>query len=262
MGKHKKAGRSLLESFMYSNGDNGDIGEEEQVPLPDSMRASTLLEQIGKERSWTDDQIDRDIDILEHNRLYFVRDLRALSNHSWTVIDLLPLVRDLLRTAIDPDWERRYYKIKDKEKKKKYKKDKKKKYKKNDFSSNTMQLGEPVIADDDRQESDSSSSSSSSSSCDNHDEKQQKSSETSSAAAFTGRPIKAVSSSRIHVRTTAGKIYECDRRCPHKGVDLATWGQVLGNKVICTKHNWQFDLDGSGLGSKGRTLHPCSVNDW
>lgn len=124
-----------------------------------------------------------------------------------------------------------------------------------------MQLGEPVIADDDRQESDSSSSSSSSSSSENQEEKQQpKSSE--SAAAFTGRPIKAVSSSRIHVRTTAGKIYECDRRCPHKGVDLATWGQVLGNKLVCTKHNWQFDLDGSGLGSKGRTVHPCVVNDW
>lgn len=62
MGKHKKAGLSLLESFMYSNGDAGDNGklywqgdkqyafhwrsftplcmcidQEEQVPLPDSM---------------------------------------------------------------------------------------------------------------------------------------------------------------------------------------------------------------------------------
>lgn len=27
MGKHKKAGRSLLESFMYSNGDAGDNGK-------------------------------------------------------------------------------------------------------------------------------------------------------------------------------------------------------------------------------------------
>lgn len=27
MGKHKKAGLSLLESFMYSNGDAGDNGK-------------------------------------------------------------------------------------------------------------------------------------------------------------------------------------------------------------------------------------------
>ncbi|KAL0089109.1 hypothetical protein F4703DRAFT_1449751 [Phycomyces blakesleeanus] len=65
----------------------------ENVPLPDSMRTSTLIEQIGKERSWTEDQIDSDIDILEANRLGFVRDLRDLSDNSWKVI-YLPILKE------------------------------------------------------------------------------------------------------------------------------------------------------------------------
>lgn len=36
------------------------------------QRASTLLEQIGKERSWSDEQIDCDLAVLEKNRLYYV----------------------------------------------------------------------------------------------------------------------------------------------------------------------------------------------
>lgn len=31
-----------------------------------------MLEQIGKERSWSDEQIDCDLAVLEKNRLYYV----------------------------------------------------------------------------------------------------------------------------------------------------------------------------------------------
>jgi nitrite reductase/ring-hydroxylating ferredoxin subunit len=78
---------------------------------------------------------------------------------------------------------------------------------------------------------------------------------------FTGRPIKAISGNRIRVKTSDGDVFEADRFCPHKKVDLATWGQVLGRTVICTKHNWNFSMDGS-MSTKGRTLNPCKVNDW
>jgi hypothetical protein len=44
--------------------------------------ASTLLEQIGHERSWTSQQMDSDIAILVHNRLYFV------SEHTGLVDDI------------------------------------------------------------------------------------------------------------------------------------------------------------------------------
>lgn len=103
--------------------------------------------------------------------------------------------------------------------------------------------------------SDSSSSESSSSDSDKEEAK-------ATQPVFSGRPIKPVSNNRIRVRTSSGQVYECDRFCPHKGVDLSTWGQVLGNTLVCTKHNWSFGLDGPGIGSKGRTVHPCKVNDW
>ncbi|KAG0174381.1 hypothetical protein DFQ30_004694, partial [Apophysomyces sp. BC1015] len=198
-------------------------------------RTSTLLEQLGQERSWTEDQIDHDINILENNRLYFVRDLRVLSEHSWTVIELLPLVRDLLRRAIDPDWDGTY---KAKEKRKKYRQ----------LSANTRDGESNGVQQED------SSVSSSLSDVANEPTSQD-------LRVFTGRPIKAVSTNRIRVRTGAGEVFECDRFCPHKGVDLSTWGQVVGNSLICTKHNWQFGLEG-GVGPKGRTVHPCKVNDW
>ncbi|KAI9315384.1 hypothetical protein BX666DRAFT_397076 [Dichotomocladium elegans] len=210
-------------------------GADESVPLPDSMRASTLLEQIGKERSWTDDQIEQDVDILDRNRLYYVRDLRALSDHSWTVIELLPLVRDLLRTAVEPNWEKGYKE--DKKMKKKMKKMMKAKYDGTEDGNGTSTIGEPVVPTADLTT------------------KQQPS-------VFTGRPIKPVGHNKIHVRTAAGEIYECDRFCPHKGVDLASWGQVMGNSLICTKHNWEFSLQEGVVGPKGRTIHPCRVNDW
>jgi nitrite reductase/ring-hydroxylating ferredoxin subunit len=108
---------------------------------------------------------------------------------------------------------------------------------------------------------DSSSSSSSSSSSEDDAMVTKRSSYSSSASSFGLRPIKPVGHNRIQVKTATGDVYECDRYCPHKGVDLSTWGQVLGNTLVCTKHNWRFGLDG-GAGNKGRNIHPCKVNDW
>lgn len=113
---------------------------------------------------------------------------------------------------------------------------------------------------DDSCSSSSSSSSSSSNSESECDDKSCKPVEMKPKV-FTGRPIQAVSANRIRVQTTDG-VYEADRFCPHKKVDLSTWGQVVGNTLICSKHNWKFNLDNSSVGTKGRTINPCKVNDW
>ncbi|ORY91081.1 hypothetical protein BCR43DRAFT_498480 [Syncephalastrum racemosum] len=290
MGKHKGGSFSLFDSYMANYQQNStnmsDNAAGEQAPsLPDSMRVSTLLEQIGCERSWSQDQIDNDLRVLDRNRLYFIRDLRSLSNYSWQVIDLLPLVRDLLREAVTPGWdtEQNYYAEKMKKKAKK----KEKKEKKAARYNNTM-IGEPVQPDttrtafrngasapekgekeekqknkkDSEKHSSSSSSSSSSESSDSASEVEISKGTSQTTSTFSGRPIQAVDNQRIRVRTASGAVYECDRFCPHKKVDLTAWGQVMGNTLICTKHNWKFSLEGGGSGPKGRTVHPCRVNDW
>ncbi|ORZ25156.1 hypothetical protein BCR42DRAFT_444959 [Absidia repens] len=368
-----KKGYSLFDSFVNSLASN-ENNNEDSTYLPDSMRTSTLLEQIGKERSWTSEQIDNDIAVLDKNRLYLVRDLRVLSNHSWSVIEILPIVRDLLKQAIHPkgaeqgritmndsveSWVDNNnnkmasdYKA-EKKKKKKEKKEKKKKMGEPvvpttrmrmmggrdevalaehmgdgnflaspdvmkdvlsddpetirntirngsiDMGKEDMELPTTNLHHDPQQQKksvsfsskngiipqqqqpsngmtektllfDSSDDTSSSSSSNNSDEdhnvkkhklqkQQQQQKDTSS---FGLRPIKPAGVNRIQVKTASGQIYECDRFCPHKGVDLATWGQVLGDTVVCTKHNWRFSLDGNGLGSNGRSIHPCKLNDW
>lgn len=49
------------------------------------QKASTLLERIGSERSWSSRDVEKDVDILERNRLYTIKDLRVLSGESWKV---------------------------------------------------------------------------------------------------------------------------------------------------------------------------------
>lgn len=110
--------------------------------------------------------------------------------------------------------------------------------------------------------SSSSSSSSSDSDCDEKCTTNVQQITTNKPKVFTGRPIKPVSANRIRVQTLNGNVYETDRFCPHKKVDLNTWGQVLGNSLICTKHNWNFPLEGGGFSTKGRNINPCKVNDW
>ncbi|KAG2181433.1 hypothetical protein INT44_008246, partial [Umbelopsis vinacea] len=319
------------------------------TPLPDSMRVSTLLEQIGAERSWTSQQMESDISILAHNRLYFVKDLRVLSSESWKVnslgtavtITLLPIVKDLLQKAINIGIESEYdrrkrekyerkYLDKDSDKKKEKKKDKKKDNHKSDsypseFSGevpigvtsddpdtlrNTLQNSstslsgangiqadekdlplspkslslkivsfdnEPAIIQENggdtvkegaeaAKSSDTADSSDSETSSDSTSDDDRPltrpANVTTSKPATPYRKIKA-SGNKIHVMTSSGQAFECDRYCPHKGVDLVTWGQVVGNNVICTKHNWSFALDRDGTSNKAsRSLHACKINDW
>ncbi len=36
--------------------------------------------------------------------------------------------------------------------------------------------------------------------------------------------------------------YEMQRTCPHRGADLAVFGEVSGDELVCTLHGWRFDL--------------------
>ncbi|KAI8645645.1 hypothetical protein BD408DRAFT_338317 [Parasitella parasitica] len=333
MGKNKGGGgynlfESYLASGLASQSPSTDI---QHIPLPDSMRTSTLLEQIGQDRKWSEPQIQQDIQTMELNRLYYVSDLRELSKSSWKAIELLPIVKDLLRKALNPGGMQQENK-KDKKKMKQKKKEKKKekKEKKSKIKSlgspistgsfplsdgrdekplfaegvvsedpetirNTIQnlkvdtaidepmspsspsskkksvsfseldpinVGTPPIiqqvmnGDEPNTSSSSSSSSSSSNSSCSDSEFQKK------PKVFTGRPIKSVGGNRIRVRTNDGDIFEADQYCPHKKVDLLSYGQVVGRTLICTKHNWKFSLDTGFAAKGGRSINPCKVNDW
>ncbi|KAI8329709.1 hypothetical protein BC941DRAFT_192679 [Chlamydoabsidia padenii] len=102
--------RSLSTSIYDNKSSTPDIDpgmlldKHNSILLPDTLRASVLLRRIGLERSWTQDQINHDIGVLDDHRLYTVRDLLSLSDYSWKVIELLPLVKDLLRSSVDPNW--------------------------------------------------------------------------------------------------------------------------------------------------------------
>ncbi|KAG2237083.1 hypothetical protein INT48_004584 [Thamnidium elegans] len=72
--------------------------------ITNSTPVKELLERIAQEKNWSKDAVDSDCTILDRNRLVYVQDLKALSKESWAQIELLPLVKDLLRGAIDPEW--------------------------------------------------------------------------------------------------------------------------------------------------------------
>ncbi|KAI8390296.1 hypothetical protein BD560DRAFT_485862 [Blakeslea trispora] len=77
---------------------------EKQHGITDTTTVKSILEEIAKEKNWSREDVTNDLSILARNRIYHVHDLRALSSESWAQIELLPLVKDLLRIAIDSDW--------------------------------------------------------------------------------------------------------------------------------------------------------------
>ena len=36
--------------------------------------------------------------------------------------------------------------------------------------------------------------------------------------------------------------YIVQRRCPHRNADLAAFGEIDGDELVCTLHGWRFDL--------------------
>ena len=47
----------------------------------------------------------------------------------------------------------------------------------------------------------------------------------------------------------------CERLCPHRQADLAVFGEIEGDHLVCTLHGWKFDLDsGECLNATNRKL--------
>ncbi|MEZ5249659.1 MAG: Rieske 2Fe-2S domain-containing protein [Ilumatobacteraceae bacterium] len=47
----------------------------------------------------------------------------------------------------------------------------------------------------------------------------------------------------------------CERLCPHRQADLAVFGEIEGDHLVCTLHGWKFDLaTGECLNATNRKL--------
>ena len=76
----------------------------------------------------------------------------------------------------------------------------------------------------------------------------------------TAPSIALVNADRIKVTTMSGRCYEADRWCPHKRADLSK-GTVIGESLVCPKHDWEFELDAGGLcRAKNASIH--AILDW
>ncbi|KAI7820237.1 hypothetical protein BC939DRAFT_505081 [Gamsiella multidivaricata] len=309
MGKkdNMEGGGSLFSAYLAAIPEPISAAGEEDKYLPDSMKASTLLEQIGAERSWSSRDIEKDVDVLERNRLYTIKDLRVLSLQSWKEVELLPLVKDLLRQAVNPaiDYGKQKRDKKKAKNEKKQRKKKEKKLKKEKLSlkgkegtekkdveskggeapateeglvtihKSSKENKEKGEGDEESSSSSSSSSSDSDSDSDWDSDPEMKANTPkvlSSQLSFAKPSSKSSllpgpgriqpMGNRIRVTATNGTTYEVDRYCPHKYVDLATKGVVVGNTLFCNKHNWAFALDNKGYCSKhGMTINACKV-EW
>ncbi len=61
------------------------------------------------------------------------------------------------------------------------------------------------------------------------------------------------------VRSASGRLYVVDDICPHDGGRLAD-GYVEGERLICSRHNWEFDLaTGTCPHAPERTIHSIAL---
>jgi nitrite reductase/ring-hydroxylating ferredoxin subunit len=58
------------------------------------------------------------------------------------------------------------------------------------------------------------------------------------------RRVSAAGQELIVFRSADGRASVLDAHCPHLGADLAAGGEVVGDRVVCPFHNWEFDASG------------------
>eukprot|EP01134_Creolimax_fragrantissima_P004902 CFRG4902T1 len=202
-----------------------------------AMKSDDLIKLLASTRNWSEVQVQADLRSLHHNRLYTVGDLRSLTEESWKIVELLPLVKDLISRAIDL---RRFTPL---------------------WTTETQRNGEE---DKIRYSSTSSLPSSSSSSV----------SKQSSALSVNATVVETAPK-RFNERSTktftrrlgrrmvvhdGRRSYEVDRYCPHKGVDMMGM-PVRGGVLTCTKHDWKFDLKRGGMcARKGKSVNAVCIS--
>ncbi|CAG8467375.1 8911_t:CDS:2 [Diversispora eburnea] len=216
------------------------IYNSQDVSLSDYMKIDSVIKQISVENSWPEDQLKSDLTILIKNRIYTVKDLRVLSKESWERIELLPIVKDLLREAISRGY--------------------------------VNPVSGEILVPNDMNDNIIKKETSKPLPISNDEKLQMKSQKMQSNLFPNEKPTlfsppsnKKVDENRMKVKTTNGKIYEVDRWCPHAKTDLSARGIVIGSKLFCMKHNWSFDLENKGVcsGNAGNaSINACLVNDW
>eukprot|EP00123_Amoebidium_parasiticum_P009006 comp19150_c0_seq1/m.21827 comp19150_c0_seq1/g.21827 ORF comp19150_c0_seq1/g.21827 comp19150_c0_seq1/m.21827 type:complete len:357 (-) comp19150_c0_seq1:601-1671(-) len=203
-----------------------------KLPLyyDDDVSTEEIMADIAKARKWTSIQVASDMRSLVHNRLSTAGDLRALSAESWQIVELLPLVKDLIKKALD------------------------------------RRIDDGSGLDLECESSSSSSSSSSGEECEGVETEQALPSEVGSrrlnglngtGESAVPKMAKTSRGNRMTVKNDRdGKMYEVDRYCPHKGVDMMGKSQVRNGQLICLKHDWEFDLTGGGMcRKKGKSIN-------
>lgn len=215
------------------------LGYDQSTPVAD------LLKSLAAERQFTEEQLKSDIQFfVEQNRFRTVGDLLLLSKSGWKDLykngsGCVPLVKDLVKAKIDL--------LRDFTKKQKHgkEKDSKSVAGSSDYNSKLQQL--------EKIENDII--------------------EATGTPMLNHKPLPIISPSiklgssadRLVVEVANGIKFECDRWCPHKGVDLAG-GSVLVQgssvKLVCPKHKWEFELNNGGIyPPKGKTVNACKL-DW
>ncbi|KAI9142581.1 hypothetical protein BKA69DRAFT_261503 [Paraphysoderma sedebokerense] len=273
--------------------------QKSPYPLLDQYLTKDLLNKLSFERNWTPSEVENDWEILNKHRLRTVSDLRSLSAESWTQIQadgLLPLVRDLLRIEVYKGLKTETS-IKQGKKLKKKQKKMMKAMNNQELKISKMEKTKPdndesSITSDSECMSDSAINSNSKENLQPsnlNSQSQQKpaldptnptalvqsllfgesmisktlqnTSDSSSSPRIILGPLPN-NPSRMNVQTSSGKVFETDRYCPHKKYDMVN-APVVGNKLICPKHDWEFDLERGGIcvnKRNGKGVNSCAVS--
>ncbi|KAI8812630.1 hypothetical protein BJ742DRAFT_655035, partial [Cladochytrium replicatum] len=263
-------------------------------PLADEYSATKLISEIGTQRKWSEGDINRDVKVMQDQRLYTVADLRLLGPEAWREVPLLPIVKELLRRAAWHGVGRAKLKEKKKEEKN-MKKAAKMRYKAEEEFSSSSSSSESEM-ERDKVNKENNENAKEKKKADKLEKKEAKRAEKDlengehvlnekigapngtvlpegislesplangapQQPRFLAAPV--VTASKIKATASDGKTYEFDRWCPHKGVDLAK-GPLVGTRIICPKHRWEFDLARGGVcvDKPGKSVNACVVNDW
>ena len=76
------------------------VSQVEEYVLPGTDSAQDIIRRIGKNRNWTEQEIESDLAILDAHRLRTVNDMRTLSETGWGNVPLLPLAKESIRNLI------------------------------------------------------------------------------------------------------------------------------------------------------------------
>ena len=112
--------RILTNSDLFDDDDDDDesLGSSEEQLVRDQLRKIqsarerfpdptpilTIMQYIGKNEDWTDEEVNGDVEILKKNRIRTAKDVRKVSMNTWKEItNVLPVTKDLLREAVGWD---------------------------------------------------------------------------------------------------------------------------------------------------------------